>query len=144
MNFVSFVGRRYLKSRKGSGFISLIIGFSIAGVALGVATLIVTISVMDGFEGALRERLATGEFHILISRTPEQGGPTFAYSEKQFEQIYSASEDIAAVNPVLVTEAILRSKKKVAGMTLRGITKTQMSSLESLLIETKDGEKQRL
>ena len=52
-----FVGLRYLRARKGSGFVSFVTFASVVGVALGVATLIVVLSVMNGFEKELRERL---------------------------------------------------------------------------------------
>ena len=52
-----FVGLRYLTARKGSrssGFVSFVTAASVLGVALGVATLIVVLSVMNGFENELR------------------------------------------------------------------------------------------
>src|SRR5580698_5840581 len=52
-----FVGLRYVRSRQHKFFVSLITWVSLAGVALGVAALIVILSVMNGFEGELRDSL---------------------------------------------------------------------------------------
>src|ERR1700723_3236017 len=52
-----FIGLRYVRSRQHKFFVSLITWVSLAGVSLGVAALIVILSVMNGFEGELRERL---------------------------------------------------------------------------------------
>ena len=48
---------RYLKSRKRTGFVSVIAGFSFLGIMLGVATLIIVMSVMNGFRAELMERI---------------------------------------------------------------------------------------
>ena len=61
-----FVGLRYLRARKGSGFVSFVTFASVIGVALGVATLIVVLSVMNGFEKELRERLLGLTAHASI------------------------------------------------------------------------------
>src|ERR1700733_15910986 len=52
-----FIGLRYVRSRQHKFFVSLITWVSLAGVSLGVAALIVILSVMNGFEGELRARL---------------------------------------------------------------------------------------
>ena len=135
----SFIGLRYLRSKKNNAFLSLITFLSIAGVAVGVATLIVILSVMDGFEGALKSRLAQGEFHILVTRG--EGDPYFEMPIESVNKIYSLSSDVQAVNPVLGTEAILKAGKKVAGMSMRGVSETHMSLLAKTLVEAAEGPK---
>ncbi len=56
-----FIGLRYVRSRQHKFFVSLITWVSLAGVSLGVAALIVILSVMNGFEGELRDRLLVAE-----------------------------------------------------------------------------------
>ena len=48
--FERMVAKRYLKAKRKEGFISVISGFSLTGIALGVATLIIVMSVMNGFQ----------------------------------------------------------------------------------------------
>ncbi|HEY8278569.1 MAG TPA: ABC transporter permease [Bdellovibrionota bacterium] len=137
----SFVGLRYLRSKKSNAFLSLITFLSIAGVAVGVATLIVILSVMDGFEGALKSRLAQGEFHVLVTRAGENTDPYFTMPTEGVNRLYSLSPDILSVNPVLSTEAILKAGKKVAGMSMRGVSESQMSLLAKSLVEAAEGPK---
>lgn len=141
MSVSSFIGIRYLRSKKSNAFLSLITFLSIAGVAVGVATLIVILSVMDGFEGALKSRLAQGEFHILATRIADEKEPYFEFPTERVDELYSLSPDILSVNPVLGTEAILRAGRKVAGMSMRGVSESHMSVLAKSLIEAVDGPK---
>lgn len=137
----SFIGLRYLRSKKSSAFLSMITFLSIAGVAVGVCTLIVILSVMDGFETALKSRLGQGEYHILVTRASDDTDPYFEFTTEQVNRIFSLRSDIQSVNPVLGTEAILRADKKVAGMSMRGVSETQMSLLAKSLVEAVDGPK---
>lgn len=139
--FSSFIGFRYLRSKKSNAFLSLITFLSIAGVTVGVATLILILSVMDGFEGALKSRLAQGEFHILITNPSEEVEPYFQFPVEKVNDIYGLSPDILSVNPVLSTEAILRAGKKVAGMSIRGVSESHMSVLSKTLVEAVEGPK---
>lgn len=141
MDFSSFIGLRYLRSKKSNAFLSLITFLSIAGVTVGVSTLIVILSVMDGFEGALKSRLAQGEFHVLATRVADEKEPYFEFPTAQVDGLYSLSADILSVNPVLSTEAILRAGRKVSGMSLRGVSESHMSVLAKSLVEAVDGPK---
>lgn len=135
MSLPTIVGFRYLRAKKGSRFLSLISGFSILGVAIGVATLIVVLSVMDGFEGALRNRLAKGEFHVLVSPDADSESPYFPLKVEKIAEIFAADARIQAVNPVLKTEAILRAGKRVSGVSVRGILEAHMNAIAPSLIE---------
>ena len=67
------VGLRYTRARRGSGrntFISFIALTSMAGIALGVAALIVVLSVMNGFQEELRKRILAVASHIEIRGMP--------------------------------------------------------------------------
>ncbi len=69
-----FVGLRYVRSRTRKFFVSFITWVSLAGVGVGVAALIVILSVMNGFEGELRERLLALSSHAHVAaRTAPQG-----------------------------------------------------------------------
>jgi len=58
-----FVGLRYLRAKRRTRFVSFITLISLIGIALGVAALIVILSVMNGFEGELRSRLLSMSAH---------------------------------------------------------------------------------
>ena len=60
------LARRYLRSRRASGRLSLISGIAIGGVAVGVAALIVVLGVMNGLRNDLRERILVANPHLRI------------------------------------------------------------------------------
>ncbi|MFO1188973.1 MAG: lipoprotein-releasing ABC transporter permease subunit [Alphaproteobacteria bacterium] len=64
--FERLVAFRYLRARRSEGFISVIAGFSLAGIALGVATLIIVMSVMNGFREELLNRILGVNGHLTV------------------------------------------------------------------------------
>ena len=67
MKYEFLIGRRYLRSSRGNRFVSFISTISMAGVAIGVAVLIVVLSVMNGSEREVRERILSLTSHASIS-----------------------------------------------------------------------------
>ena len=66
MSYELFIAKRYLRSRRQTGFISLITYISIGGVTIGVAALIIVLSVMNGFESEVRSRIIGADAHIRL------------------------------------------------------------------------------
>ena len=73
MSFSRFIAFRYLSSRRGVSLISVITGISIAGISLGVASLIVVVSVMNGFFEVVRDMLVSFNPHVRIVAVDERG-----------------------------------------------------------------------
>ncbi|NBX41447.1 MAG: ABC transporter permease [Gammaproteobacteria bacterium] len=69
-----FVGLRYVRSRTRKFFVSFITWVSLIGVCVGVAALIVILSVMNGFETELRERLLSLSAHARVTGTADAAG----------------------------------------------------------------------
>src|SRR3546814_21031551 len=68
--FERMLAMRYLRARRQEGFISVIAGFSLLGIGLGVATLIIVMSVMNGFRAELMDRILGLNGHAAVySRT---------------------------------------------------------------------------
>ena len=67
MKYELLIGRRYLRSSRGNRFVSFISTIAMAGVAIGVAVLIVVLSVMNGFEREVRDRILSLTAHATIS-----------------------------------------------------------------------------
>ena len=65
--YEGFLGLRYLRAAPRPGFVSLIAGIAMIGLALGVAVLIVVLSVMNGFEEELRTRILSLTAHATIA-----------------------------------------------------------------------------
>jgi lipoprotein-releasing system permease protein len=110
-----FVGLRYLRARKGSGFVSFVTFASVIGVALGVATLIVVLSVMNGFEKELRERLLGLTSHASILQ--DEGLEGWLPLVEKLQQ----KSDIRGAAPYIEQEAILSGPGGLAGALITGI-----------------------
>ncbi len=112
------VGLRYTRARKGSGrngFISFISLTSMAGIALGVAALIVVLSVMNGFQQELRNRILSVASHIEIRGLPEL--PDWA----QVAQVARGNASVAAAAPYVMGQAMLSAGDVNRGALVRGI-----------------------
>lgn len=66
MTFPLWIAARYLRSRKSSGFITLLTGISVIGVAVGVTALLTVLAVMNGFEGEIQSRIAGTDAHVVL------------------------------------------------------------------------------
>ncbi|HEY8189416.1 MAG TPA: hypothetical protein VIF12_01935, partial [Micavibrio sp.] len=65
--FEIMVAGRYLRARKAEGFVSVIAAFSFLGIMLGVATLIIVMSVMNGFRAELLSRILGFQGHVFVT-----------------------------------------------------------------------------
>ena len=112
------VGLRYTRSRKGSGrnaFISFIALTSMAGIALGVAALIVVLSVMNGFQQELRNRILSVASHIEIRGIPELADwPAVA-------SLARANPRVTAAAPYVLGQGMLSAGEANRGVIVRGI-----------------------
>ena len=100
MKFEWFVASRYLRSRRKQSFISIISIISIGGVALGVATVILVIAVLDGVEHGLKDRFLSNEAHVVLSLIDQS---FFRDYQKRIERI-EALEDVVAASPAIWTQ----------------------------------------
>ncbi len=116
--FERFVARRYLLTRKKTGFISIISVISIAGIALGVAALIIVLSLMNGFTKELRTRLVGMDGHIWVSAPFDQGIDRY----RDVMAILKDIPGVVGVSPFCSFETVGqdRSGKHMSGMRLRG------------------------
>lgn len=111
-----FIGLRYLQTQRSNGFASFVSIASIVGVALGVAALIVVLSVMNGFENELRSRLLSLTGHASI--IPQGASPL---PWREMRQSLLASPDIEAAAPFVELEAMLASGRNLSGALLTGV-----------------------
>ena len=112
------VGLRYTRARKGSGrnaFISFIALISMAGIALGVAALIVVLSVMNGFQHELRNRILSVASHIEV-----RGMPVLA-DWPAIAKTALGDARVKAAAPFVTGQAMLSSGDVNRGVLMRGI-----------------------
>jgi lipoprotein-releasing system permease protein len=111
-----FIGLRYLRARRASRFVSFISLVSLLGVAVGVAALIVVLSVMNGFEQELRNRLLNLASHAVVTAP----GGRLADWEPVRDQI-EATPGVAGAAPFIEVQAMLAHEGLLKGTLLRGI-----------------------
>ena len=109
MRFESFVAFRYLRGKRKSRFVSLITLISVAGVSVGVIALIVVMSVMTGFDIALRDTIIGNRSHLTVEEW--RGTPIGNHDEliKRIEEL--CPQELLAAGPITQIEAILRTKR---------------------------------
>jgi lipoprotein-releasing system permease protein len=112
------VGVRYTRARRGSGrnrFISFIALTSMAGIALGVAALIVVLSVMNGFQEELRTRILSVASHIEIRGVPVLG------DDAAVARLALANPRVKAAAPYVLGQAMLSAGDANRGALIRGV-----------------------
>lgn len=108
-----FIGLRYSKSQSTSGFISFITFFSIAGILLGVASLITVVSVMNGFEGELKKRILGIVPHVIVT----DNSPS-----KNADLLETLSHPMVnKVTSFIELEALVQSATQLQGVLVHGI-----------------------
>ncbi|WP_428039271.1 ABC transporter permease [Candidatus Avelusimicrobium faecicola] len=125
MKFERFVALRYLTRRKGLfAIITTLIG--VAGVSVGVAALITTLSVMNGFQSDIKTKVIGAQSHILVfGRMPAS---TYPEQIRKIEQIPL----VEAAAPHIYGQAILSYDGQSVGLVVRGLDPEQEKKINSL------------
>jgi lipoprotein-releasing system permease protein len=111
-----FVGLRYTRAKRRNHFISFISVTSMAGIGLGVAALIVVLSVMNGFQKELRARILGVASHVQVVGL----GTPLANWQNVLQQA-SQHPDVAAAAPYVMAQGLLSHRQSVQGTVVRGI-----------------------
>jgi lipoprotein-releasing system permease protein len=118
------IGRRYLRSNRGNRFVSLISVISMVGLAIGVAVLIVVLSVMNGFESELRGRILSMTAHASIS--------ALGAGIDNWEVITESSlrnPEVLAAAPYIEEQALLLGRGLPNGVSLVGVLPAEQRKL---------------
>ena len=110
------IALRYIKSRRVEGFISVSAWFSLVGIVLGVATLIVVMSVMNGFRTELVDRILGINGHLIVYK---KNGLSIENYNKIVSKI-SDTQNVVAVTPYLEGQALAKTKNSISGIIIRG------------------------
>ena len=126
-SFERMVAGRYLRSRRGERFVSVIAGFSLVGIALGVATLIIVMSVMGGFKVDLLNRILGLNGHLGIYA---EGAPLRDYDSLVAR--LRAMGDVVSAVPVVDGQALLTTDRGGTGGLVRGIAPADLRALSAV------------
>ncbi len=134
--FERMVALRYLRARRKEGFVSVIAGFSLVGIALGVATLIIVMAVMNGFRADILDRILGVNGHINIYPAARES-MIQDYDAKA--KTVAAIPGVANVTPIIEGQVLAASKAAAAGALVRGMRWEDMDKLSRVSDHIVDG-----
>lgn len=129
MSFELFVALRYLFARRRQTFISVISVTSILGVALGVASLIVVLGVMNGFTTDLRDKILGANAHGIVMSADRTGLSDAPHLIDKIRQV----DGVRGATPFIYSEVMLSTPHGVKGLVLRGIDPQTAPSVLGIL-----------
>lgn len=127
MKFPFFISTRYILSNKDSRLLNLVSIITIIGIALGVATLIIALSVLNGFEKTLTQKITDFDSHIKISSF-KQTLPEYDFYTKKIES--RINKELDFISPSVSKLAIISSKKYKEGINIKGLS--NLKSIEKI------------
>ncbi len=131
--FETWIGGRYVRSRSANSFVSLISAISMLGIAIAVAVLIIVLSVVNGFERELKERLLAMTSHASIEGVEGEleGWP-------DLQEVAARNSRVVASAPYVNGQALLVFGEQLSGAEIRGIDPVQeqtVSGVAGLMLE---------
>ncbi|MDR1475195.1 MAG: lipoprotein-releasing ABC transporter permease subunit [Holosporales bacterium] len=118
------VAWRYLRSKHKDGFISVIAGFSFLGIALGVATLIIVTSVMNGFRHEFMSQIIGFNGHMSL-----HASNGIAEYNEIANSLRKSSNQISTITALIERQAMFVTKTQVIGGVIRGLDSLQLKNL---------------
>ncbi len=115
-----FIGFRYLKSKKNQGFISFNTFLSVLIVWIGVFILILVLSVMNGFQAQIRDKILDFDSHITITNSYGSATGQTMYNYRELSESISQVKGVAAVSPYLQGQALFRYRSRISYVMIRG------------------------
>ena len=139
MRYEFLVGLRYTRAKRRNHFISFISAISMAGIALGVAALIVVLSVMNGFQKELRARILGVASHVQIS-----GANNRLTDWQAVAKLASQDPRVLAAAPFVNAQAMLAAGQAVRGSVVRGILPEREAQVAELGLHMRAGKLEAL
>src|SRR5512145_203120 len=134
------LGWRYTRAGRATrrnGFISFISGVSMLGIALGVAALIIVLSVMNGFQKEVRDRMLSVIAHVELF---DAQGAALSDWRKVAEQARAALPGrVLGAAPFVSAQVLIARGDEMRGALLRGISPAEEASVTPLAAQMKDG-----
>lgn len=118
---------RYLRSKKKEGFISIISLFSLVGIMLGVATLIIVLAVMNGFRSELLDKILGINGHITI----QSYGSDITFYDQIRDDI-ELVDNVYSVVPTIYSQVMVSSGEQTAGAIVKAIDYNDISNIPKI------------
>lgn len=131
MNTPFFISWRYQRGKQKNPLVALIAKFSAIGIALGVAVLIVGLSVMNGFERELNQRILAVVPHIEIFSAPQAKDPTIHHWQN-LEKRLQQNPQIKGISPFVSFTALVENGSKLKVVQVKGVEKQAEDKVSSI------------
>ena len=118
-----FIAKRYLKAKHKIGFITILSAISWVGITIGVAALIIVISVFNGFGGLVKNLLISYDPHIIISTQQAEN------TEKRINSLLSENHEVKSISPILEAKGIANSGNNFNVVVIKGLNLPTLNSL---------------
>ena len=128
------IAGRYLRPRRAEGFISVITTFSLLGITLGVATLIVVLAVMSGFRAELLDRVLGLNGHLVV-----QAGPEGLADYDRLAARVAATPGVVSATPLVVGQVMATANQVASGALVRGIRQDALQERSTIASNIRRG-----
>jgi lipoprotein-releasing system permease protein len=135
MRFELFIASRYLRAKRRQAFIGVITGISIAGVAAGVASLVVALAINNGFRQDLQDRLLGSTSHINLLRVESDGIKDW----RPLMDRLAKQPHVVAAAPAIYEQVLISRGPRARGAVLKGLIPGDERKVSDLLNTVKTG-----
>jgi len=135
MRFELFIARRYLRAKRRQAFIGIITGISVAGVAAGVASLVIALAINNGFRQDLQQRLLGSTSHISLQRIADDGIKDWPPLMDRL----SKQPHVVAAAPAIFEQVLISRGPRARGAVLKGMIPRYERKVGDLLTTVKEG-----
>jgi lipoprotein-releasing system permease protein len=140
MRFELFIATRYLRAKRRQSFIGVITGISIAGVAAGVASLVVALAINNGFRQDLQQRLLGSTSHVSLQRIADDGIRDWpALMDRLSKQPH-----VVGAAPAIFEQVLISRGPRARGAVLKGMIPKYERQVGDLLNSVKEGSAREL
>jgi lipoprotein-releasing system permease protein len=140
MRFELFIASRYLRAKRRQAFIGVITGISIAGVAAGVASLVIALAINNGFRQDLQDRLLGSTSHINLLRVESDGIKDW----RPLMDRLAKQPHVVAAAPAIYEQVLISRGPRARGAVLKGLIPGDERRVSDLLNTVKMGSAEAL
>ena len=134
MSLSFFIAKKYISNKQSSKFLSLVSVISVGGIALGTAVLIIALTILNGFENVVAQKITNFNSHIKITAFGNRNLPDSDVIRSKI--VDYVGEDFESISKFVSKLGIIKSKSVSEGVTIFGIDPTSSNSeIEKYIIE---------
>jgi lipoprotein-releasing system permease protein len=141
MRFEFFIAARYLRAKRRQAVIGVITAISVAGVAAGVASLVIALAITNGMRRDLQERLLGSTAHVLLMR---QAGDGMRGDWRALMERLSSLPHVTAAAPGLYEQVLISRGPRSGGALIKGILPADERKVSDILQAVKNGSAEEL